>query len=104
MCLFPIRQNKTSSARRCSHEVPEARVEVRLDLQRDDSVEVAETMMREDGGRFGESQKHKERKKRHGCSSRVPVVDVPINAAQDVKIKMREDEDKGGEVGTEKAV
>ena len=94
MCLFPIRQNKTSSARRCSHEVPEARVEVRLDLQRDDSVEVAETMMREDGGRFGESQKHKERKKRHGCSSRVPVVDVPINAAQDVKIKMREDEDK----------
>ena len=48
--------------------------------------------------------KQKERKKRHGCSSRVPVVDVPINAAQDVKIKMREAEDKGGEVGTEKAV
>jgi len=68
VCLFPICQNKTSSARRCSHEVPEASVEVRLDLQRDDSVEVAETMMREDGGRFGESQKHKERKNGRGAA------------------------------------
>jgi hypothetical protein len=34
----------------------------------------------------------------------VPVVDVPINTAQDVKRKMRGEEDKGGEVGTEKAV
>jgi hypothetical protein len=48
--------------------VPEASVEVRLDLQRDDSVEVAETMMREDGGRFGESQKHKERKNGMGAA------------------------------------